>query len=107
MIVPLLRSGAKGRDDKNEREKAAHDIVMADWTRKLFPYLSSIGASVSSRPQLNRRLTHAFHKRRFCRVTVALADQQVKVAGATGRSWHDPDPPSRLQSDRYRTVNGP
>jgi hypothetical protein len=23
------------------------------------------------------------------------------------RFWHDPDPPSRLQSDRYRTVNGP
>src|SRR6266699_1993571 len=23
------------------------------------------------------------------------------------RSWHDPDPPNRLQSDRYRVVNGP
>src|SRR5438445_6270804 len=21
--------------------------------------------------------------------------------------WHDPDPPNRLQSDRYRVVNGP
>jgi hypothetical protein len=39
MIVPLLWSGAKGRDDKNEREKAAHEIVMADWTRKLCPYI--------------------------------------------------------------------
>jgi hypothetical protein len=23
------------------------------------------------------------------------------------RFWHDPDPPSRLQSGRYRVVNGP
>src|ERR1700757_3101033 len=73
--------------------------------------VSLMESSILSEVDDTSILTTGLPRRYACPLKWLPASRLLPPRSGLGRGdfvrWHDPDPPSRLQSDRYRVVNGP